>query len=122
VLDHVDVTYGRDEPNASETAVHALFHAGGVPVHVSALSNVVGPELYEWTLWGDWRSYQLRDWTTLFTTHNGWEPVPLDAESGSEATRLTLFAAAIRGERPDNLADFASALRVQRAVEACHAS
>jgi len=120
---HLDVTYDQARPNGSETAVDALFRAGGVPVHVSGLSGVVGPELYEWTLWGDRRSYQLRDWTRLFVHDGGdWAPVALSAESGSEATRLTLFAAAVRGERPANLADFAAALRVRRVVEACHQS
>jgi len=116
---HLDVTYGR--PGGSEIAAHGLFRAGGVPVGVSGLSGVAGPELYEWTLWGAERSYQLRDWTTLFVHENDdWARVPLPAETGSEATRLTRFAAAVRGERPEHLADFATALRVQRVVEGFH--
>lgn len=116
---HLDVT--RDRPDGSEIAAHGLFRAGGVPVQVSGLAGVVGPELYEWTLWGTERSYQLRDWTRLFSYDNDeWVPVPLPAETGSEATRLTRFAAAVRGERPEHLADFAAALRVQQAVESFH--
>lgn len=117
---HLDVTYGED-PDGSELAAHGLLRAGGVPVQVSGLSDVVGPELYEWTLWGSERSYQLRNWTRLFRHDGGdWSPVELPAESGSEATRLARFAAAARGGKPEHLADFAAALRVQRVVEAFH--
>ncbi|MER6943003.1 hypothetical protein ABT294_03165 [Nonomuraea sp. NPDC000554] len=40
-------------------------------------------------------------------------------EHGSEHTRLSAFASAIRGEEP-TLADFAAGLRVQRVVEHFH--
>jgi predicted dehydrogenase len=118
---HLDVTYG-DDPESSEIAAHGLLRANGVPMQVSGLAGVVGPELYEWTLWGTERSYQLRNWTRLFR-HDGddWARVELPAESGSEATRLTRFAAVVRGGKPEHLADFAAALRVQQVVEAFHA-
>ena len=49
-----------------------------------------------------------------------WKPVALEGERGSESTRLTLFATAIRGGNPPDLADFTTALRVQQVVEAFH--
>lgn len=49
-----------------------------------------------------------------------WKPVPLTGPRGSEATRLSLFADAVRVGKPRYLADFATALRVQEVVEAFH--
>jgi predicted dehydrogenase len=39
---------------------------------------------------------------------------------GSEATRLTLFGQAVRGEHPRDLADFGAGERVRQVVEAFH--
>lgn len=109
--------------SGSETAAHGLLRAGGTPVHVSAVAGHAGPEDYEWILWGTRRSYLLRDWAELFVSDGGdWRPVALDGERGSEFTRLSLFADAINGRQPANLADFAAALRVQEVVEAFHRS
>ncbi|WBQ03285.1 hypothetical protein [Kribbella sp. CA-293567] len=44
----------------------------------------------------------------------------MTGELGSEATRLTLFAQAVRGEHSPDLADLAAAERVRRVVEAFH--
>jgi predicted dehydrogenase len=105
----------------SETAAHGLLRAGEVPVHVSAVAGLAGPEEYEWTLWGTRRSYRLRDWDKLSVSDGGdWKPVALEGERGSEHTRLTLFADAVRGGSPADLADFDTALRVQRVIEAFH--
>jgi predicted dehydrogenase len=110
-------------PAGSETAARGLLRAGDVPVHVSAVAGQAGPEVYEWILWGTKRSYLLRDWAELFVSDGGdWRPVTLDGERGSEHMRLSLFADAIRGGHPANLADFAAALRVQEVVEAFHGS
>ena len=122
-LDPVDV--GVDiplaDPRASEVAARGHLRAGGVPVHVSAFSGVAGPEFYEWVLWGTHRSYRLRNWGELLRSDGGgWQPVALTGPRGSEATRLSLFAAAVRGENPRDLADFATALRVQSVIEAFH--
>jgi predicted dehydrogenase len=109
--------------SGSEVAACGLLRAGEVPVHVSAVARQAGPEVYEWILWGTRRSYLLRDWTELFVSDGGdWAPVALDGERGSELTRLTLFADAIHGGDPANLADFAAALRVQEVIEAFHES
>ncbi|GAA0903393.1 hypothetical protein Vau01_045960 [Virgisporangium aurantiacum] len=106
---------------ASEVAARGFLRAGGVPVHVSAFAGVAGPERYEWILWGTRRSYLLRDWDQLLGSDGGgWKPVRLTRPRGSEATRLALFADAVRGGTTRNLADFATALRVQEVIEAFH--
>ncbi|GAB2576787.1 Gfo/Idh/MocA family protein [Kribbella endophytica] len=103
----------------SEVAAFGLYRAGNVPVQVSGV--VAGPTAYEWIVRGSERSYMLRDWQHLFVAEgNEWEPVELPGERGGEETRLSLFAEAVRGHHPANLADFATAYRVQQAVEAWH--
>jgi predicted dehydrogenase len=104
----------------SEIAARGLLRAGDVPVQVSGYAGVAAAESYEWILWGSKRSYRLLNWAQLFVSDGGdWQPVDLTGDgSGAEATRLTLFAEAVRGRRPANLADFADALRVQEAIEA----
>lgn len=122
-LDPVDVGVDTpvDDPRASEVAARGFLRAGRVPVHVSAFSGVAGPERYEWALWGTRRSYLLRDWGELLSSDGGdWEPVAVPGPRGSEATRLSLFADAVRGGNPRCLADFPTALRVQAVVEAFH--
>ncbi len=104
----------------SEIAARGLLRAGDVPVQVSGYAGVAAAESYEWILWGTRRSYRLSNWSQLFFSDGGdWQPLDLTGDgSGAESTRLSLFAEAIRGRRPANLADFADALRVQEAVEA----
>jgi predicted dehydrogenase len=105
----------------SEVAARGLLRAGDVPVHFSGVSGVAGPEVYEWVLWGTRKSYRLRQWVRLEVFDgDAWTPVDVGAGSGSDATRLGLFAAAVRGTGSPNLAGFAVALRVQEAVEAFH--
>ncbi|PRY38735.1 Gfo/Idh/MocA family protein [Umezawaea tangerina] len=117
----VDVS--ADFPSSgSETTARGLLRAGEVPVHFSGLSGVAGPEVYEWTLWGTEQSYRLRQWTHLeIFTNDTWTPYDPGLASGSDATRLTLFAQAVRTGSAPNLADFPVAYRVQEAVEAFHA-
>lgn len=106
---------------ASETAAYGLMRAGEVPVQLTGIVGAAGPDTYEWVLRGTKQSYRLTAWRDLFVAEgNDWQPVELTGELGSEATRLTLFAQAVRGEHPDDLADFAVAQRVQRVVEAFH--
>ena len=104
----------------SEIAARGLLRAGDVPVQVSGYAGVAAAESYEWILWGTKRSYRLLNWAQLFASDGGdWQPIDLTGDgSGAEATRLTLFAAAVRGGQAANLADFADALRVQEAIEA----
>jgi predicted dehydrogenase len=122
----VSVDHPADAPAGAELAARGLLRAGDVPVHVSAVSGVSAPstagdERCEWILWGTRRSYLLRDWDQLFASDGGdWTPVALSGERGSEATRLSRFLAAARGEPVEHLADVAAAFRVQAAVEAFH--
>jgi predicted dehydrogenase len=114
----VGVTYPTT-PGTSEIAARGLLHCDDIPVTVSGRVGAAAPEDYEWIIWGTRRSYLLRNWVLLSVSDGGpWSAVDLPAESGSEASRLALFAEAIRGNRPDDLADFAAALRVQESVEA----
>jgi predicted dehydrogenase len=104
----------------SETAAYGLMRAGDIPVHLSGVVGA-GPTTYEWVLRGSRQSYLLSNWRDLFVAEgNDWQPVDLTGDSRSEATRLTLFARAIRGEHTPDLADFAAARRVQQVVEAFH--
>lgn len=122
-IDPVDVSVDLPltDSRASEVAARGFLRAAGVPVHVSAFAGVAGPELYEWVLWGTRRSYLLRNWGELLVSDGGqWTPVPLAGPRGSEATRLSLFATAVRGPHPHGLADFPAALRVQTIIEAFH--
>ncbi len=105
------------DPAVSEIAAHGLLRAGTVPVHLSGRAGMAGPGADEWTLWGSARSYQLRNWTELYTSDGGaWSRVELPVE-GRGAT-LAGLAKAVRGEPQPELADFAAALRVQTAIEA----
>ncbi len=105
-------------PGAAEIVARGVLRGGGVPVHVSAFSALAGPEVYEWTIWGTRKSLRLSQWAQLSTSDGGpWQPVELGA-GGSDSARLGLFAQAVRGEHPRDLADFASGLRVAEVVEA----
>ncbi|MFI5709096.1 Gfo/Idh/MocA family protein [Kribbella sp. NPDC051620] len=113
---HVEMEY-RDE--ASETGAYGLMMAGDVPVHLIGTVGAAGPETYEWLLRGTKQSYKLTGWRDLFVAEGkDWRPAELTGEPGSEATRLTLFAQAVRGEHPRDLADFAAGERVRQIVEA----
>ncbi|MFC3895010.1 Gfo/Idh/MocA family protein [Lentzea rhizosphaerae] len=106
------------EPGAAEVAARGVLRGNGVPVHVSAFSGLAGPEIYEWTVWGTERSLRLDQWALLSTSDSGpWEQVPLE-QTGSDYSRLTLFAQAVRGEHPHDLANFDSGLRVAEVIEA----
>ncbi|MEV6287423.1 Gfo/Idh/MocA family oxidoreductase [Kribbella sp. NPDC051770] len=119
-LTPVDLVLDHRGPGA-EVAAFGLYRAGDVPVQVSGV--IAGPTTYEWIVRGTERSYLLRDWTELFVAEgNEWERVGLPEERSGDASRLSLFAEAVRGNHPENLADFASAYRVQQAVEAWHTS
>lgn len=106
--------------DATEVAAHALLTADDtVPVSLVGVSDAALAETYEWTLVGSRRSYRLTDWGTLHSCAPGgtWQEVDPPAERGSEVTRLARFAAAVRGEDVEHLADVEAAWRVQQVVE-----
>jgi len=104
----------------AECFVSARFVASGVPATLLAMAQVEAPETYEWTLFGDRRSYRLTAWRQLERCDHGrWQPVAADSDIGSERTRLTELARAVRGEST-RLPDFATGYRIQRVIEACH--
>ncbi len=112
---HTHATYGAE---AEHTAA-GLFLADGVPVTLSG-RVAAGPETYEWTVYGTERSYRITDWADLWLgDSSGWTRVGVDGPRGSEETRLSDFARAVRGE-DSTLADFAAGLRVQHLVEQFH--
>lgn len=120
-LSAVHVELGYRDDGVSETAAYGLMKAGEIPVQLSGIVGAAGPETYEWILRGTKQSYKLTAWRDLFVAEdNEWRPVEFTGELGSEATRLTLFAQAVRGEHPRDLADFAAAERVRQVVEAFH--
>lgn len=95
------------------------FTAGGTPITITGRVAAT-PETYEWILYGTKRSYRITGWSHLHISDGGpWAEVPLSGPRGSEHTRLSAFADAIRGHR-STLADFAAGLRVQQAVEHFH--
>ena len=113
--------YPSGDAEPAERTAHAMLRAGDIPVNLAGLAGVAGPELYEWILWGTKRSYRFRNWAELEVYEgNEWMPVELSGERGSEATRLSRFAAALRGEEVRGLANFADAVRVQQVVETLH--
>ncbi|WP_280395923.1 Gfo/Idh/MocA family protein [Nocardia brasiliensis] len=112
---HTRIAYGAE----AELSAHGLYTAGAVPVTITGLV-AAAPETYEWILYGTKRSYRITDWSRLeVSTGAAWQEHALDDPRGTEHTRLTAFAAAIRGEA-STLADFAAGLRVQEAVEHFH--
>ncbi|ABY22775.1 NAD-dependant oxidoreductase [Renibacterium salmoninarum ATCC 33209] len=112
-----DVRFPDD--GGSEIWLSALLTADDVPVQIHASAGAASHENYEWYLWGTERSYLLKDCGKLSQHQgNGWQPVELPANRGGEDTRLSLFAAAIRGAERPNLASFEEAFGVQKVVEA----
>ncbi|QNE21581.1 Gfo/Idh/MocA family oxidoreductase [Kribbella qitaiheensis] len=116
---HVQLGFG----GAGESTAYGLLRAGDVPVQLIGSAGSPGPTTYEWILRGTNQSYLLRDWRDLFVADsNEWVPVELSGTEGSEDNRLSLFAHLIHGAPSPHLADFASGRRVQRVVEAFHAT
>jgi len=104
----------------AESYVAARFAASGVPVTLFAMAHAAMPETYEWTLFGELKSYRLTAWRQLERFENGqWQPVVCEGDLGSERTRLTELARAVRGE-VTRLPDFATGHRIQCVIEACH--
>ena len=120
-LNSAYMEFPAENTTGSETFAYGLLNAGDVPISIIGQTGVAVPETYEWYLYGTRRSYCLRNWGELLVSNGeDWSSVALDGERGSERTRLTAFARAIRRERRDELPDFAAGLRVLRIIEAFH--
>jgi len=104
----------------AEHFVAARFSAAGLPVTLIGLTQAAVPETYEWTIYGTRESMRLKAWRELERFANGdWTPIAFEGELGSERTRLSELAKAVRGE-PTQLPDFSVGYRIQRVIEACH--
>jgi len=120
-LNFAHMVFPAENTTESETAAYGLLNAGDVPISVIGQAGVAVPETYEWYLYGTRRSYCLRNWGELLVSDGkDWSNVTLDGERGSERTRLTAFARAIRRESHNELPDFVVGLRVLHIVEAFH--
>jgi 1,5-anhydro-D-fructose reductase (1,5-anhydro-D-mannitol-forming) len=114
------VTMTGPSPLAAETYTSAEFIANGVNVRLFGAANVAAAETYEWIIYGERASYRLSGWRHL-EKYSGerWESVQLSGETGTERSRLSEFAKAMRGELT-RLPGFETGLRIQRIIEACH--
>lgn len=120
-LDPLYLRLEEGAPGASEIGAFGLFQADRVPVKVTGQVGTPLPESYEWFLYGSRRSYRFMNWDQLDVCDGqDWVRVPLEGPRGTEHTRLTAFAEAVRGD-PSTLPDFETGLRVARAVESFHA-
>ena len=110
----------RSDAGSAETSAIGEFRCGSVPIRFRGLAGVALPETYDYTVIGTEKSLRLRDWGALEESVGGspWTAVELTGERGSEHSRLSRFAGAMRGEPAEHLADFEAGLRVQRVVEA----
>lgn len=116
----LQLDFSNKDSVSSEVSAHGLFYAGNVPVKVSGQSQTAAPETYEWNLYGSKLSYSLRNWDELYSSDGTeWKRVFLSCIRGTEHTRLTEFAKAIRGEK-NCLPDFLTSLIVAQLVESFH--
>ncbi|MCP5151944.1 MAG: Gfo/Idh/MocA family oxidoreductase [Ectothiorhodospiraceae bacterium] len=104
----------------AETAVVAELEFGGVPVSVMANTEGVGPDQFEYTVWGEHASRAVVDLYRLRASDGGpW----CDVDDGDEAPaarwqrdQLDNVARWVGGE-PHTMPDFATAFAVQQIVE-----
>jgi predicted dehydrogenase len=120
-LELIDSSVGYpDDAELCETHAMALLDAGGIPVTVAATAGGVGPDLVEYTLWGDRRSYRISDWFDLFDSDGGaWQPVLpeiADARAAAMQHQLANLARLLSGS-DHTMASFDEALAVQQLVE-----
>lgn len=121
-LELIDASVGYpDDPALCETHILAQLDAGGIPITIAATAGGVGPDLVEYTLWGDHKSYRINDWFNLFESDGGpWQPsLPEieDARTAAMQHQLRNLANLLAGE-DHTMASFDEALAVQRLVEA----
>lgn len=107
---------------AAETAVSASLQAAGVPVTVTGSVGGLAPDVIEVRCIGAQRELRLVDWYQLLQASpaGDWVPVPGMPENARQAAyqaQLDQLAALLAGQS-HTLPDFATALSVQRIIEA----
>lgn len=106
----------------SERAVAAVLTAGGVPISMSGSVGGQPPDVVEARFVGAQRELRLVDWFRLVDRAPGsgggteFPGLPADPRNAAFQAQLDQLHSMLSG-RPHTLADFASALAVQRVVE-----
>lgn len=117
-LEHATVRY--PEGDGAETHALARLAAGALPVTVAGSVGGAGPDLVEYTVWGDALSLRIHDWNRLRASTSGeWrdELTHLaDPRQAGYVLQLDNAAAAFAGEA-HSMPDFADALAVQAIIE-----
>lgn len=112
--------YPASPEGAAETHVLAQLDCGGTPVTFAGTVGGIGPDLVEYTVWGEKKSFRLVDWYRLMTSDGGdWQDaiagidnLPLD----SYMLQLDNLTAMLDG-KAHTLPDFRAALSVQERIE-----
>lgn len=109
-----------DEARA-ETHLTAMLTSRGHPFSVACSVGGAGPDLVEYTIWGERGSCRIVDWNRLFTTDGiEWKAERTDVADPREVgyeRQLANAANAVAGPA-HSMPSFADALSVQRIVEA----
>ncbi|WP_419901268.1 Gfo/Idh/MocA family protein [Kiloniella sp.] len=110
-----------DDEVSCESNVQAHLSCGNVPVSFTASAGGVGPDIVEFIIWADKKSYRLSLWDQLFsTTGETWQQELVDiADARQEGYMRTLDnMLAWKEGKGCSMASFANALSVQESVEA----
>ncbi|WP_120498622.1 Gfo/Idh/MocA family protein [Kiloniella sp. EL199] len=104
-----------------ETSVQAQFACDNTPVSFHASAGGVGPDVVEFTVWGEKKSYRLTMWDQLYsTTGDDWKRELSEIEDARQHGYMRGLDNLIAwSEGKDcSIASFADALSVQEKVEA----
>jgi 1,5-anhydro-D-fructose reductase (1,5-anhydro-D-mannitol-forming) len=107
--------------NLSETHLHAIADVKGVPFSIAGSAGGTGPDLVEYTIWGDRASCRIVDWNRFYTSKGGpWHAEREDVADPREAgyERQLTNASSAFADLPHSMPSFADALAVQRIIEA----
>lgn len=119
VLQNASVHY--PDARRAETHLTALLSAGHVPITVAGSAGGIGPDLVEYTIWGERSSCRIVDWNRLYSSDGGeWKAERTDVADPREAgyeRQLENAAKAVAGDA-HTMPNFANALSVQRLIEA----
>ncbi len=110
-----------DDGVSCETNVQAQLSCGNIPVSFTASAGGVGPDIVEFIIWGDKKSYRLTLWDQLFsTTGENWQRELADIEDARQEGYMRTLdnMLAWKDGRDCSMASFANALSVQESVEA----